>query len=87
MTKRDNDYIGVVEIKDHPYAGVYHVTRRWGRDDQILTDYGARDLDFAAMTAKEHGLEVRHLDDPDAVAAERGQRPHYDNEGYEIHDA
>lgn len=23
-------------------------------------------------------------DDPDGVAAERGQRPHYDNEGHEI---
>lgn len=29
-------------------------------------------------------VEIVAGDDPDGVAAERGQRPHYDNEGYEI---
>jgi hypothetical protein len=60
--------------------GIESWTERRGGDVLIMLDDG---------TAGEIHTDgtVTWQDDPDALAAARGQRPHHDNEGHEIHDA
>ncbi len=62
MTTEQKDYIAFEPFKQPEVPDTGHTTRRWGRDDTILADFGVRTREGADNIARQNDLDLKVME-------------------------